>query len=175
MRDIDETISKWAFLTALKKAADEELKLLRPEVDEHFIQCYEDTHGKQYEVRMDGEDVGTFTVKLGKGTPMREVTVPECTDFDELWMSRHGKEWEEYVEQRTNDWLHDNYEQLAIDWFDETGELLDGMSMVTHREPERPAGVVGTMARIDPLKVSGAMARNGLPVSLRGLLEGGGR
>jgi hypothetical protein len=172
MRDIDETISKWAFLTALKKAVDEELKLLRPEVDEHFIDCYESTHGKQYEVRMDGEDVGTLTVKLSKGTPYREYDHAVVTDTDELW-TYQSKEFQEYVKKRTDEWLEENYEQIALDWFDETGELLDGMTLMQHVEPERPAAVTGTMARIDPMKVSAAMARNGLPVSLRGLLEGG--
>lgn len=170
-RDIKETIGAVAYLTALKKAVDEELKVLRPEVDEHFTKLAEEHGLKQAEVQLNGVDVGTITVKRTKGRPWHEWEAAEVTDLDELWHCYQSKEWQDYIDKRTQEWQDENREQLALDYFDETGELLEGMSMVTHRDPGVPEGISGTMLRVDPLKVSRAVTER-LPVSMRHLLEG---
>lgn len=70
-------------------------------------------------------------------------------------------------------WLTAHLPELAVQYAQETGELLDGMEYVTETIPATPDTIRpnGTM-RIRPEKVAAALG-NALPATIAGLLERG--
>ena len=141
---------------------------LRGEVNGFYLDMYERTGATGFEVRLNGQKVGTYGFSKVKGKPERTVTELRVTDEDAL----RADESDEF-----NDWLSDyiNYHlvDFAIQYAQETGELLDGMELVEVTTPAVPDGIRpdGTL-RVKPEKVAAALG-NALPATIAGLLEGG--
>ena len=70
-------------------------------------------------------------------------------------------------------WITAHIEELAVQYAQETGDLLDGMAVVTREVPATPAGIRpnGTL-RVDGAKVAEALGAN-LGAAVAGLLGGG--
>ena len=141
---------------------------LRGEVNGFYLDLYERTGATGFEVRVNGQKVGTYGFSKVKGTPERTVTELRVTDEDAL-MADESDEF--------NDWLSDyirfHLVDFAILFTQETGELLDGMEYVTTTHPATPDTIRpnGTL-RVRPEKVAAALG-NALPATIAGLLEGG--
>ena len=143
---------------------------LRGEVNGFYLDMYERTGATGFEVRVNGQKVGTYGFSKVKGKPERTVTELRVTDEDALRADKSDE---------FNDWLSDyiNYHlvDFAIQYAQETGELLDGMELVEVTTPAVPDGIrpTGTL-RVKPEKVAAALG-NALPATIAGLLEGGGQ
>ena len=142
---------------------------LRGEVNGFYLDMYERTGATGFEVRVNGQKVGTYGFSKVKGKPERTVTELRVTDEDAL----RADESDEFNDWLTA-WLTDHLPELAVQYAQETGELLDGMELVEVTTPATPDGIRpnGTL-RVRPEKVAAALG-NALPATIAGLLEGGG-
>ena len=141
---------------------------LRGEVNGFYLDMYERTGATGFEVRVNGQKVGTYGFAKVRGKPERTVTELRVTDADAL----SADESDEFNDWLTA-WLTDHLPELAIQYAQETGELLDGMEYVTVTQPATPDTIRpnGTL-RVRPEKVAAALG-NALPATIAGLLEGG--
>ena len=141
---------------------------LRGEVNGFYLDMYERTGATGFEVRVNGQKVGTYGFSKVKGKPERTVTELRVTDEDAL----RADESDEFNDWLTA-WLTDHLPELAVQYAQETGELLDGMELVEVTTPATPDGIRpnGTL-RVRPEKVAAALG-NALPATIAGLLEGG--
>ena len=141
---------------------------LRGEVNGFYLDMYERTGATGFEVRVNGQKVGTYGFSKVKGKPERTVTELRVTDEDALRADK-SDEFNDWLTA----WLTDHLPELAIQYAQETGELLDGMELVEVTTPAVPDGIRpnGTL-RVRPEKVAAALG-NALPATIAGLLEGG--
>lgn len=141
---------------------------LRGQVNGFYLDLYQRTGATGFEVRVNGEKVGTYGFSKIKGTPERTVTELRVTDHAAL----AADESEDF-----NEWLSAyitcHLDELAVQYAEDTGELLDGMEWVTTTTPATPDGIRpnGTL-RVRPEKVAAALG-NALPATIAGLLGGG--
>jgi len=167
------SIERLAIEQAVYNAIGADLKTgvadnLRGEVNGFYLDMYERTGATGFEVRVNGQKVGTYGFSKVKGKPERTVTELRVTDADAL----RADESDEFNDWLTA-WLTDHLPELAVQYATETGELLDGMELVEVTTPATPDGIRpnGTL-RVRPEKVAAALG-NALPATIAGLLEGG--
>ena len=141
---------------------------LRGEVNGFYLDLYEQTGATGFEVRVNGQKVGTYGFAKVKGTPERTVTELRVVDAAAL----RADESDEFNDWLTA-WLTDHLPELAVQYCAETGELLDGVEYVTETIPATPDTIRpnGTL-RVRADKVAAALG-NALPATIAGLLEGG--
>lgn len=141
---------------------------LRGEVNGFYLDLYQRTGATGFEVRVNGQKVGTYGFDKVKGQPERTVTEVRVTDMAALRADR-SEDFNEWLTQ----YVATNLESLAVQYAQETGELLGGMEYVTETIPATPDTIRpnGTL-RVRPEKVAAALG-NALPATIAGLLEGG--
>lgn len=168
-------IERLAIEQAIYNAIGADLKTgvpdnLRGQVNGAYLDLYEQTGATGFEVRLNGQKVGTYGFSKVKGQPERTVTELRVTDEDALAADNS----EEFCEWLAS-YITDHLDELAIRYCQETGELLDGVELVESTMPATPDGIRpnGTL-RIQPAKVAAAMG-GALPSVIAGLLEGGAR
>lgn len=142
---------------------------LRGEVNGFYLDLYERTGATGFEVRLNGQKVGTYGFSKVKGTPERTVTELRVTDHAAL-CANDSQEFSDWLSR----YLTAHLDELAVQYATETGELLDGMEYVTTTTPATPDTIRpdGTL-RVRPERVAKALG-NALPATIAGLLEGGG-
>lgn len=141
---------------------------LRGRVNEFYLDLYEQTGATGFEVRLNGQKVGTYGFSKVKGTPERQVTELLVTDEDAL----RADESDEF-KQWLSDYIRYHLVDFAIQFTQETGELLDGMEYVTDTIPATPDTIRrGGTLRVKPEKVAEAL-RGELPPVIVGLLGQG--
>lgn len=172
MSDLNH-IERLAIEQAVYNAIGADLKTgvpdnLRGEVNAFYLDMYERTGATGFEVRVNGQKVGTYGFNRVKGQPERTVTELRVTDMAALRADR-SEDFNEWLTQ----YVAANLESLAIQYAQETGELLDGMEYVTEKIPATPDTIRpnGTL-RVKPEKVAAALG-NALPATIAGLLGGG--
>lgn len=142
---------------------------LRGEVNGFYLDLYERTGATGFEVRVNGQKVGTYGFSKVKGTPERTVQEFQVTDMQALrcW---DDDAFHEYVAK----FFDQHLAELAIQYAQETGDLPDGVELVEVTTPATPDTIRpnGTL-RVRPEKVAAALG-NALPATIAGLLEGGG-
>jgi hypothetical protein len=141
---------------------------LRGQVNGFYLDLYQRTGATGFEVRVNGQKVGTYGFSKVKGKPERTVTELRVTDVDAL-RADESDEFNDWL----GAWLTDHLPELAVQYATETGELLDGMELVEVTTPAVPDGIRpnGTL-RVKPERVAAALG-NALPATIAGLLEGG--
>jgi len=143
---------------------------LRGEVNGFYLDLYQRTGATGFEVRVNGQKVGTYGFSKVKGQPERTVQEFEVTDMKALrcWDS---EEFHAYVAE----FFDQHLAEIAIRYAQETGDLPDGVELVEHTTPATPDTIRpnGTL-RVRPEKVAAALG-NALPATIAGLLEGGSR
>ena len=172
---MDNIIERLAIEQAVYNAIGADLKTgrtdnLRGEVNGFYLSLYQQTGATAFEVRVNGQKVGTYGFAKVKGQPERTVTEVRVTDVDAL-RADESDEFSDWL----GAWLTDHLPELAIAYAEETGELLDGMEHVTTTTPATPDTIRpnGTL-RVRADKVAAALG-NRLPATIAGLLEGGSR
>ena len=170
---IQEQIERLAIEQAVYKAIGADVATndpdnLRGEVNAHYRDLYEQTGATGFEVRLNGQKVGTYGFNKVRGQKAHTERIVTVTDVDAL----RADESDEF-----NDWLSayvtEHLSELAVQYAQETGELLDGMAVVEREHPATPDTIRpnGTL-RVKPEKVAAALG-NALPATIAGLLEGG--
>jgi hypothetical protein len=166
-------IERLAIEQAIYNAIGADLKTgvpdnLRGQVNGAYLDLYEQTGATGFEVRVNGQKVGTYGFSKVKGQPERIVTELRVTDHAAL-AADESDEFNDWL----SDYITDHLDELAIQYCQETGELLDGVELVETTTPATPDGIRpnGTL-RIQPAKVAAAMG-GALPSVIAGLLEGG--
>ena len=166
-------IERLAIEQAIYNAIGADLKTgvpdnLRGEVNGFYLDLYQQTGATGFEVRVNGQKVGTYGFAKVKGQPERTVTELVVTDMDALrcW---DDDAFHEYVAK----FFDQHLAELAIQYAQETGDLPDGVELVEVTTPATPDGIRpnGTL-RVRPDKVADALG-NALPATIAGLLEGG--
>jgi len=141
---------------------------LRGQVNGFYLDLYQQTGATGFEVRLNGQKVGTYGFNRVKGTPERTVTELRVTDVDAL-RAYDDADFDEFCAR----WVLDHIGEIAVQYAAKTGELPDGVEYITETVPATPDTIRpnGTM-RIRPEKVAAALG-NALPATIAGLLGGG--
>lgn len=130
---------------------------LRAEVDAEIIDAYNRDGIKSRDLRLNGEKVGTYSVRVKKAFTKERPVLTDMSAFKA--------------------WLEDNQEYAVgyalsqpdfVDWVIRQGELPSGYDLETIEFPEVAAG---TTLKVDVQKVADAMG-NELPSAVAGLLGG---
>ena len=164
-------IERLAFAQAVYKAAAEIVSTkdpsnLRAVVDEHYKDLYEQTGAKSFEVRINVEKVGTYSVKVSKATKEDSVQRLEVKDPEELLR------WLEGTDDLMS-YIKAHAVEFAQEHFARTGEIPDGCTVTNVTIPAKPETYSGGSIRIDPQKVADALGAQ-LPDAMNALmLEGG--
>ena len=168
-----ETVRRMALAQALYKTIKDEVATgkahnLRGEFDAIMRERYEQARRlgvapKSFDVAVDGEKVGSFSITVDEGEPARdEVRLRVCDpDAFELWAGANG-------------FLRTSVDMAAVEaYFAEEGDVPDGCEAeVVHVPERRGGGIKRTSLRVDPEKVSYAMGAS-LGESVRWLLGEG--
>lgn len=169
----DNPIERLAIEQAVYNAIGADLKTgvtdnLRGEVNGFYLDLYQRTGATGFEVRVNGQKVGTYGFAKVKGQPERTVTEVRVTDHEAL-RSDQSEDFNDWLTRHINAHL----DELAVQYAQETGELLGGMEYVTETIPATPDSIRpnGTL-RVRPEKVAAALG-NALPATIAGLLGGG--
>ena len=144
---------------------------LRSALDATLVENYATTGYKSKDAKVNGQKVGTYSVRVGNGRPQRTESVLRVTDHAKLidyvlYSDECADERKEYLELMAK-----NFAEYCVRTY---GTVCDGCEMVEHVYPEQPPTVLGTTLRIDAEKVGEAL-RGYLPTAFAGLLEAGAR
>jgi len=172
MNSMQDKIERLAIEQAVYKAIGADVATndpdnLRGEVNRHYYDLYEQTGATGFEVRVNGQKIGTYGFSKVRGQKAYTERIVTVTDVDALL----ADESDEF-----NDWLSayvtGHIDELAVQYATETGELLDGMAVVEREHPATPDTIrpSGTL-RVKPERVAAALG-NALPVTIAGLLGG---
>ncbi len=154
-------LQRLAVTDAFIKACKDEQKKIRDEVDEETIELYLSSEVTQRTVTLNGQKVGTISVRLTEPKQGKEPTIESAEEFAE-WM-------------RTSDGGLDTIKRLIavkpdlmLEAATADGELPDGCVMVERCEPGR---IAGTTLRVQKQKVIDALGAQ-LDSGIRGVLGG---
>lgn len=145
--EIADRIAKLAVAQAVYKLSAEQVSTkepgnLRSRVDEYYRGLFEATGAKSFEIRIGGEKVGTYSVKV---TKPKKQTVCDCYNPSayRAWCEEHG-----FVKTVID-------EDAAHAHFLETGEVPDGCNV---SQVETPGGqYAGGSVRVDIPAVNRAL------------------
>ena len=165
-------IEKLAFAQALynsvgKLVSTKDGDSLRAAVDAEFKERYEQTGAKSYDVQINGQDVGTYSLRFSKEKPQESHTVRRVNDYEQLakWFNdKTDEEIRYYVALNLGDYA--NY------CFRYDGELPDGCEPQEIITAAIPKQIIGGLLKVDGAKVANAM-KGQLGKSVFGLLGGG--
>lgn len=173
MSDMQGMVERLAIEQAVYNAIGADLKTgvpdnLRGEVNGFYLDLYQQTGATGFEVRVNGQKVGTYGFNRVKSQPERTVTELRVTDMDALraWDS---DDFNDFITA----WVDERLAEIAVQYAAKTGELPDGVEYVTETVPATPDTIRpnGTL-RISPAKVAEVLGP-ALPSMVAGLLEGG--
>lgn len=118
---------------------------LRNAVDAKYKQLYIDTGAKSFDVNIDGQKVGTYSLRFAKNKPSETVRTFEINDFTALakWFSDDVDEVE-YMRFAAL-----SLKDFAEWYFGDTGELPGGCEIVESVTPETGGEYLGGVLKID--------------------------
>lgn len=141
-----DKVEQLAIMQALYKVVREAVNTnnpfnLRAQVDDELLDAYDRSGAKSFDMRVNGQKVGTASVKTTKAKTENKLHI---NDFDayEQWLLADGSEYLDMLIQQYGDAL------LKIIMTD--GVIPAGCSV---HEVATPETVTGTSIRVDPLKV----------------------
>ena len=163
---------KLAFAQALFKAVSELVSTknpdsLRAEVDRQFLEQYEQTGAKSFDLSINGENVGTYSLRFSKERPQESRTELEIYDYEQL-----AKWFNEKTDEELRYYVALNLGDYARYAFDMEGELPDGCRPREIITAAIPKQCIGGVLKVDGGKVAQAM-KGQLGQSVAGLLSGG--
>lgn len=140
---------------------------LRSFADEQVVGNYYATGAKSYDLSVNGQKVGTYSIRVSKGKAETKKQTLQVTD---------GAVLEQYIQLECADAAVE-YAQLMSRNFAEFmlqtyGVVCDGCEVVDVVTPAEPSCVLGTTLRVDAEKVGSALVGY-LPTTVAGLLGGG--
>lgn len=137
---------------------------LRSEVDRYFKAQYDETGSKSFDVKINDEVVGVYSIKFSKEQPSETRRMMEVRDYIALSQWAASLTAEEILGYFGRD-----LQPLAEWWFSETGELADGCTMAEIVTLAQPKQYIGGSLKVYPERFSKALG-NQLPPDVAGLL-----
>ena len=165
-------VERLALAQALYKMAGELVDTknpdsLRSEVDRNYRELYIKTGAKSFEIHLNGEQVGTYSIRVSKPKDAETHTTFEVTDYEKLAKWFDTREEDGYCEV----FAAQNLAQFAEYVFEDSGEMPDGCELQTVVTPAIDKQYLGGTLKVDVESVINAMGEQ-LPPSIAGLLEG---
>jgi hypothetical protein len=141
---------------------------LRGDVNDHYLDLYDATGATSFEVRVNGQKVGTYSFPKVKGRAGHVDLVVRVTDFGAL-QAHDDDDWMDFCSR----WLDHHLAEVAEAYVRSTGDTLPGVELSTVETPATPDGIRrGGTLRVDAGKVAEALGP-ALPDTVAGLLGGG--
>ena len=167
MNNIEKlALSQAVFKAVSKLVSTKDPDSLRAEVDREFLELYEKTGAKSFDVKINDVIVGLYSMKFSEEKPQETKTILTVKDYEQLarWFNdKTDEEIRYYV--ALNLWDFANY------CFTFDGEVPDGCEVQEVITAAVPKQVIGGMLKVDGSKVCEAM-RGQLGASVAGLLGG---
>lgn len=173
MASLDE---QFAVAWALKLLLDRVTKNgvmgnLRDQANAYFKMLSEQDGKLGHDIEIGGQKVGRYTFSRKKGEPARTKQTIAVYDATKM-LADDNPDFEAWLKQKINNQLMD----YAVQYATETGDLLDGMAVVTEDVPATPDTIAanGTPGGITAEKVAEALGTDeaGLLVHAAELLAG---
>ena len=167
-----QEIERLAFAQALYQKLGELVSTkdpdsLRAAADEFYRELYETTGAKSFEVSIDGQKVGTYSVRVSKAKP--------AETSERLLVEDYGT-FSVWIERETNAEVLQLFAKAHMDefadWlFKETGEIPYGCFTEQTVSLAQPSRYTGGALKVDPLAVLNVM-HGKLGTAVRGILGG---
>lgn len=158
MTDIEKlAIAQWAYKKFAGLVSTKDPDSLRGQADETYRELYDQTGAKSYDIKIAGDKVGTYSLKVAKAKDEPRVIVEDGYMFAR-WVYENHLDHLFKVDQKALDKL-----------FYDSGELPDGCTVVNVHTPEHVSG--GTL-RIDERKMDELYAHAVLATQLSKMIEG---
>lgn len=126
---------------------------LRGNVDEQFRQLYEQTGSKSFDVKLNGQDVGTYSIRFSKPKESEAREWFEVYDYFEL-----GEWFNEIPDSIIRDYVATNLSDFA-EWYLKTnGEIPPGCGMEKLITPATEKQYIGGILKVDVEKVKEAVS-----------------
>jgi hypothetical protein len=168
LSDIERLVIAQALLkTVTKYTSTKDHDSLRARADADMLENYERMGMKSIDLRINGEKVGTYSVKVSKPTSAAKSSRVVVDDSDAAYKWAMTAAKDEY-----NDWCIANIDRFCEYALSEFGEVADGAHVVTDETAAQPERATGTVLKVDPPKVAHALGTQ-LPQAVAGLLTGG--
>ena len=139
---------------------------LRGRMDEQFRALYEESGVKSRVVRLNGQKVGTYSIRLSKETEQSSYEEFQVDSYEKLAKWADG-----LTEEEVRHYVSMHLRELAEFAFGESGEMPDGCSMHEIIVPATDSVYQGTVLKVDPQAVIRALPDSAAPI--RYFLEGG--
>ena len=170
MNDIERlTVAQAVYKAVADMVSTKDPDSLRSRADADMLANYERMGMKSVDLRINGEKVGTYSVKVSKPTTSTTRTRLVVDDSEEAYRWAVRSATDEF-----EDWCIANIDRFCQYALDEFGEVADGAHVVTEETDAQPERATGTVLKVDPPKVAHALGVQ-LPYAVAGLLEGGER
>ena len=140
---------------------------LRARADADMLANYERMGMKSVDLRVNGEKVGTYSVKVSKPTGAAKTSRLVVDDSEAAYRWAMTAAADEY-----EDWCIANIDRFCQYALDEFGEVADGAHVETDTAAAQPERATGTVLKVDVPKVAHALGGE-LPGAVAGLLKGG--
>lgn len=124
---------------ALKERLDAATKKgspLRKLMDDKYRELYETDGETGHDVLVMGQKVGRYTFPTKKGKKGRTTTKAVAYDHDAI-LGDENEDFAEWIGQ----YVRDHIGEFAERYVAETGDVLDGVSVITDTEPDMPSVV----------------------------------
>jgi hypothetical protein len=163
-------IEKLAYMQEAYDRLGKELKVngdgIRGELDREFAEMYADPdkRTKSRDVIINGQKVGTYSLHVTEPTPEHATREFAVTDRDAL-ESNDDVDFRMWVSK----WVERNIDSLAEQYFEDTGEIVDGCDYKEVTHPAKAGKIGPTTLRIQHDKF-GEAARVQLPDAISGFL-----
>lgn len=168
MNDIERLVISQALLkTVTKYTSTKDPNSLRARADADMLANYERMGMKSVDLRVNGEKVGTYSVKVSKPTGAAKTSRVVVDDSEAAYRWAMTAATDEY-----EDWCIANIDRFCEYALSEFGEVADGAHVVTEETDAQPERATGTVLKVDPPKVAHALGVQ-LPYAVAGLLTGG--
>ncbi len=168
MNDIERLVIAQALLKAVTKyTSTRDPDSLRARADAEMLENYERMGMKSVDLRVNGEKVGTYSVKVSKPTSAAKTSRVVVDDSEAAYRWAVTAAADEY-----EDWCIANIDRFCEYVLSEFGEVADGTHVVTEETDAQPERATGTVLKVDPPKVAHALGVQ-LPYAVAGLLSGG--
>jgi hypothetical protein len=163
LKDDAEKLAVWQALYQIagKAVGTKSRDNLRADVSDGLRELYESTGAKSVDIKVNGQKVGTMSLRVAKAEERMELICQDERAFI-AWLCGDGSD---YLTEAVRDGMGRKVLEYAV----RDGVVPDGCQAVRDSIPET---IVGTTLRVDPEKVWSAGGQR-LGEYVRGALEGG--
>lgn len=138
---------------------------LRAAIDEAAKEKFADSGFDRARVMVNGEQVGTYSLRVSKPTEEKHTKRLVVNSYAEL------EDWMHHNQAYVENYMVHHCDEFANWVLSQNGEVPDGCEIEEEVVPASDGHVLGGTLKVDAHKVADAMG-NALPSAVAGLLEG---